>query len=855
MVGHIALICTDGPTSPWRTFGNRSDRLPRAKARVSYAASYFDKANRTTGTVNVGTNVGSAYTRPGSVPSRSDTVLVTSYGFNSAGWVSDVTDPKGLLGKTYHDLAGRTTKTIENYVNGTVSDTDDKTVEYTYQANDQMKTLKAYLTSSSSEATEWILGITSPIVSNDILKEMRYPDASSGASSSSEKDQYTYNQLNQIITFTDRNGNVHTYSYDILGRITSDAITTLGSGVDGAVRRIETAYDTQGNAFLFTSYDAASSGNIVNQVQREFNGLGQLITEWQATNGAVNTSTSPKVQYAWSFAPSGSTNHSRLTSITYPNGRVITYNYSSGLDADISRLTSISDGGTTLESYLYLGNGIIVTRAHPQTGVDLTYVKLTGESDGAAGDKYNGLDFTGRIVDQRWTTSTPTAKDRRQYGYDRDSNRLYAENVVDSTRSELYSYDGFNQLLTMDRGTLNGGKTAIAGSSNRSQAWDYDGLGNWDSLTNNGGSPVTRGHNKQNEITSISGASTPTYDANGNMLTDETDKQFVYDGWNRLKIVKNSGGTTLATYAYDARGYRVRETRSGTTTDLYYSDQWQVLEESVSGTAKISYVWSPVYVDAMIARDRDTDANGSLDERLYPMHDANYNVTGLVDTSGTVQERYGNDAYGTIAILTGAWASRGSTSYEWKNQHQGLRWDASVGNYNNRERDYSPTFGRFLQMDPIQFESKDLVLYRYVENNPITGYDPTGLCLFGNLGEGWRVGKIIWNTKRIGVLKVDSSCKGVLRIWRISEESDPPSGVTCDREYSADGFALVGQLYKIPGGIVVTISCPDKNTVIIDSSVRNPLGLRNSKASKENWGHFGGPPKEPKPDEKGPYAE
>ncbi len=68
-----------------------------------------------------------------------------------------------------------------------------------------------------------------------------------------------------------------------------------------------------------TSYDAASSGSIVNQVQRTFNGLGQLITEWQAHGGAVNTSTSPKVQYAWSEMPSGA-DHSRLTSITYTDG-------------------------------------------------------------------------------------------------------------------------------------------------------------------------------------------------------------------------------------------------------------------------------------------------------------------------------------------------------------------------------------------------------------------------------------------------------------------------------------------------------------------------------------------------------
>jgi hypothetical protein len=36
--------------------------------------------------------------------------------------------------------------------------------------------------------------------------------------------------------FADRNGSIHTYSYAVLGRFTTDAITTLGSGVDGAVR-------------------------------------------------------------------------------------------------------------------------------------------------------------------------------------------------------------------------------------------------------------------------------------------------------------------------------------------------------------------------------------------------------------------------------------------------------------------------------------------------------------------------------------------------------------------------------------------------------------------------------------------
>ena len=107
--------------------------------------------------------------------------------------------------------------------------------------------------------------------------------------------------------------------------------------LDGTVRRVETEYDGQGNAYRITTYDASSGGSIVNQVQREFNGLGQLTKEYQAVSGAVNTGSTPTVQYAYSFTPSGSMNHSRLTSMTYPNGRVLSYSFAAGLSDDISR--------------------------------------------------------------------------------------------------------------------------------------------------------------------------------------------------------------------------------------------------------------------------------------------------------------------------------------------------------------------------------------------------------------------------------------------------------------------------------------------------------------------------------------
>ena len=113
---------------------------------------------------------------------------------------------------------------------------------------------------------------------------------------------------------------------------------------------------------------------------------------------------------------------------------------------------------------------------------------------------------------------------------------------------EVYTYDNLNQLASFDRGTLNGTKTGISGVVARSQDWDYDALGNWDSVDHRRWLTRDANANAQNEITGSVGPPRQRYDANGNMTTDETGRQFVYDAWNRLVIVKNSGGTTLKTY-------------------------------------------------------------------------------------------------------------------------------------------------------------------------------------------------------------------------------------------------------------------------------------------------------------------
>jgi RHS repeat-associated protein len=701
-------------------------------ARVSYAASYYDAANRLIASVDVGTNGGTAYTRPASVPAASDTVLVTSTAYNSAGWVQSVTDPRGIITQTNYDNLGRTTKTIQAYTGGTPGNANDVATEYTYDGSGHTLTVKADLPGGLYQTTQYVYGVTtgsgSAINSNDVLAAMRYPDKTTGNPSSSQQETYLVNALGEQIQKTDRNGNVHAYSYDVLGRQTGDAVTTLGNGVDGSVLLLATAYDTGGRPYLYTSYNAATGGNVVNQVQQVYNGLSQLITEYQSTSGAVNTSSTPKVQYAYSQM-AGGTNHSRLISMTYPNGRVLNYNYNAGLDGSISRLSSISDTSATLEQYAYLGLDTVVTRLQP--AVKLTYVKQQGDPSGFGdgGDQYIGLDRFGRVVDQRWlnaTTGAPT--DRLAYGYHRDGNRLYRDNKVNAAFGELYhangaanGYDNLGQLTGFARGTLsssagNGIPDTVA-SPSHSQSWALDALGNWTSVTTDG-TTQTRSANQQNQITSISGQTTPGYDANGNMITDQTGKTLVFDAWNRLVQVK-SGSTVLEPYTYDGLGRRVT-VNPGTATSLYYSSAWQVLEEQSGGTTQAQYVWSPVYVDALIERDRGS-------ERFYVQQDANYNVTAIVDPSGNVQERYIYDPYGQPTILTPTWGSRSGSSFSWVYLHQGGRYDNATGLYNFVNRDYSPALGRWVSMDPLRFGGGGPNFYQYVKNDPQTALDPAGL--------------------------------------------------------------------------------------------------------------------------------
>ncbi len=373
--------------------------------------------------------------------------------------------------------------------------------------------------------------------------------------------------------------------------------------------------------------------------------------------------------------------------------------------------------------------------------MDLVYYSESGTT-GEAGDPYTGLDRFGRIADQRWVDSSSTwvDLDRFQYGHDRNGNRLYEENLLDPSKSELYhdggGYDKLDRLTSFSRGTLNGTKDGLTGSASRSQDWNLDALGNWDSVTDETSTTQTRTHDDQNRLTGVSGASSPTYSPNGEMLTDETGQTLAYDAWGRLVAVDVDADSVVdVSYAYDSLNRKVLVDEGGGEKAWYYTQRWQVLEErdAASGDVEVQYVWSPVYVDAMVLRDADTDGDGDTQdsggsERLYVLHDANFNVTALTDVAGIVQERFVYDPYGERTVLNADWTvdTDGLSDFAFVHGHQGGRHYLATGLVDFRNRHLDTSLGRWERQDPKGYVD-GLSTYEYVQTNPTNNIDPLGL--------------------------------------------------------------------------------------------------------------------------------
>jgi RHS repeat-associated protein len=302
------------------------------------------------------------------------------------------------------------------------------------------------------------------------------------------------------------------------------------------------------------------------------------------------------------------------------------------------------------------------------------------------------------------------------------SNRLYREDVAATNAGksfdELYSYDGMNQLIDMQRGTLGANKASIVSQYKHwEEQFTFDATGNFAHYKQDANGDGTfdlnqnRVHNNVNEITSIAGStSLIASDRNGNMTKipkpDNWSAAYdlVYDAWNRLVTVK-SGSTIVATYFYDGTNRRVKKIVGNETRLFYFNKNWQCIEEYVGNTCDVRFVWGLRYVDDLV-----TYRNASTD--YYVLQDANWNVIGLTNVSGVVQEHYTYTSFGKLNVFDAAFVPKSASTFSLTRSFTGQVLDAETGLMLYRNRGYHPTLGRFLQRDPVGYNAGDSNIYR-----------------------------------------------------------------------------------------------------------------------------------------------
>lgn len=490
--------------------------------RNSYQGYQYDDADRLIKSVNFGTNGGTAPSFNNGLPVLPDRLstpkngwdefLTTKYAYDDAGRQQTITDPRGIQTRYAYDALDRKIIKYDAYTNGTPAADHDHKTTWKYNGADSVTQIEQDVgLQKPKQRTTYDYGVTKGSgfeINNSMLLHSVSYSAVTKAPQNLGTDGITYtgyNAMGEVTSSIQRNGSTHVYKYDTLGRMAVETASTTASTMDTTDGQHAYTFDALGRGILFTTYGLGGESELRNQVKRVYDGLGNMVDEYQAANGAVDTATTPDVHYVYdtSYSTNGS-NRSRLSQTVYPDGRVLWTKYDgySALDDAISRADALSDSDYdgsglptgpavdgTVETDSYLGLDTVVERStvDDDFGVsvrtnDLVYLPEK-PGDAGADDQYGGLDRFGRIVSYSWG-----ALAHRIYAYDADSNMLYSSvsnfgnNIGGPTaatrwQSDLYAndgqplgqaYDQLNRIQNYQRGVL----TRTVGSSTDSYTSD-----------------------------------------------------------------------------------------------------------------------------------------------------------------------------------------------------------------------------------------------------------------------------------------------------------------------------------------------------------------------------------------------
>ncbi len=528
-------------------------------AGYHYTMTYFDGLGRTYKTVKKASGKHSleyvedvVFDSAGRVEKKSrpylegiDTPYETTYSYDSVGRVSSITipgDPVNMI-KTYSYI-NNGNKTITRKTTY-----DNRSYEKIFNARGELIkknepeggniTHDYNFDSTTGEKHETIkdpVGRTTTVIYDWLGRKKSITDPNTG------EWKYTYDGTH-LKTLTDAEVNVATYNYDSLWRVKSIIYQ------DSAGK----AYTTPD---VFYTYGDGSKGDLgrISEIKTSIDDGATFLTR---TRFSYNDKGAPDVKvvdidgFSESFIFLMDYDlMNRPKSITYPDGKAITREYS-----DSGQLAAVKWGDFPVVKYGRFetdDNGSIISYDH-------SVYRVTGNGVRSKVD-YNPKTLRPeRLVTQKDTTLHEDVS--FSYFNDGKIQKITDNDITDGVNSsQEFFYDNLNRLTK----AMGADTDPIYGILQ----YSYDPDGN---LRSKNGNTLYYGlSNHPYAVNDVKDSSNVTlhnyqYDANGNM-TNRDGKELVYDAKNRLVQIKN--GTVIEEeYLYSTSGQRIRKIRSdGTVT-------------------------------------------------------------------------------------------------------------------------------------------------------------------------------------------------------------------------------------------------------------------------------------------------
>lgn len=634
--------------------------------------------------------------------------------------------------KYYHDNYDRLVKTVDNENHSTdyaydgfdrpISVTDSENNTYTYTYDSARNKVDLYLNANNRLMAQYF------DLNGNVIKNTVYP---TNTADSALNEEYEYDLNNNVISYTNANGNTTTYFYDALNRLKE---TTLPNGEKASSNystfnepSFEKVYDSEGkeksarityrnekcdlnmkffkyNDMLTDSYGYSSDakGRLISvregvnpksltydendhpiilasgesQTHRRYNWFGEVASA--STDG--NT---PELRYGYDALGNMAAklqNGTHYMAYSYstvgnimqsqmPSERIENYTYTPNNSLD----TIVSDGKTF--DYDYYDTGCVKSITYPN-GLKTSY-------------EYDNINRITKLT----TTKNGTAINIFEYEYDNNGNKT---KEIHNGSATLYTYDSLDRL------------SSVTYSDSSSVGYEYDTLNNRTRETYSNGDVKDFVYDKKYQLKEIKlngeVTDTFTYNESGALVT-HNNKTYTYDEWDRMSGY--SDGENNFTYKYDANGIRTQKNDKQYVVDIKNN---VVAETDSTGAVTDEVLWG----HQPLARK----TNGNW---YYYIYNAHGDVVGLVDNSGTVVNSYEYTPWGEIRSET--------ETVDNPIKYAGEYYDDELEMIYLRARYYDPSIGRFTSHDINEGEISnplDMNRYVYCRNNPIKYVDPSG---------------------------------------------------------------------------------------------------------------------------------